>query len=50
MQSSPMIEIGQSLCVMKGDCSKSKNGLTGLDRATQDIWADESVKKKKKQK
>ena len=50
MQSSPMIEIGQSLCVMKGDCFESKNGLTGLDRATQDIWADESVKKKKKQK
>ena len=35
---------------MKGDCSKSKNGLTGLDRATQDIWADESVKKKKMEK
>ena len=50
MQSSPIIEIGQSLCVMKGDRSESKNGLTGLDRATQDIWADESVKKKKKQK
>jgi len=32
---------------MKGDRSEIKNGLTGLDRATQDIWADESVKKKK---
>ena len=33
---------------MKGDRSENENGLTGLNRATQDIWADESVKKRKK--